>query len=124
MGVVFFIGIVEEVNGEISKIKIYEEYKDGLEGIENYKKILILYWFHKRDDYRNRQTLKVHPKGDKTSPMRGVFATRSPSRPNPIGVTPVELVGIEGNILYVKGLDAYPGSPIVDIKPIKRKEKF
>lgn len=120
MGVIFFIGIVEEVDKRVSKIKIYDEYKEGLEGLGNYKRILILYWFHKRDDYRNRQTLKVHPKGNAGLPKVGVFATQSPSRPNPIGVTAVELIKIEGNLLYVTGLDAYPGSPILDIKPIAK----
>ncbi len=121
IGVINFIGRVEDVEGDISKIMIYREYKDGLLGLENFSKILILYWFHRRDDFRNRNTLKVHPKGNKNLPLVGIFATRSPSRPNPIGATIVKLIRIEECYLYVRGLDALPGSPIIDIKPVKRK---
>jgi len=60
--------------------------------------------------------LQVHPRGDLARPKRGVFTTRSPVRPNPIGLTRVELVKRQGNILIVQGLDAFEGSPVLDIK--------
>jgi len=65
---------------------------------------------------KDRKTLKVHPQGDRNKPLRGVFSLRSPMRPNPIGLTRVRITRREGNILFVKGLDALDGSPIIDIK--------
>jgi tRNA-Thr(GGU) m(6)t(6)A37 methyltransferase TsaA len=61
--------------------------------------------------------MKLHPKGNPDNPLVGVFASRSPNRPNPIGVTKVKLLEVRGNILVVKGLDALNGTPVLDIKP-------
>jgi tRNA-Thr(GGU) m(6)t(6)A37 methyltransferase TsaA len=65
----------------------------------------------------DRQKLQAHPMGDVTTEKRGVFALRSPMRPNPIGLTRVRLVERKGNILIVEGLDAFDESPVIDIKP-------
>jgi tRNA-Thr(GGU) m(6)t(6)A37 methyltransferase TsaA len=116
-GEVRFIGKVTEVNEEISTILIYPEFCDGLFRLDEYSHINILYWFHLRDDENHRGTLKVVPKRHDETAERGVFASHSPSRPNPIGLTDVEIISIEGCILTVKGLDALVESPIVDIKP-------
>jgi tRNA-Thr(GGU) m(6)t(6)A37 methyltransferase TsaA len=66
--------------------------------------------------------MKLHPKGNPDNPLVGVFASRSPNRPNPIGVTRVKLLKVNGNILTVKGLDAFNGTPVIDIKPARRPE--
>ena len=121
-GTVFFIGRVEEVVGYKTKIKIYDEYREGLEGLEEHNKIIIIFWFHKNDNLKGRSILKVFPRGDKKRKMRGVFATRSPMRPNPIGITIVDLLKVEKDHIVVKNLDALPGSPIIDIKPAKKGE--
>ena len=121
-GTVFFIGRVDEVKGKLSKITIFNEFLPGLHGLKVGEKIIILYWFHKRDNLKERNVLMVHPKGDPRNPMRGVFSTRSPSRPNPIGLTIVEIEEIKENTITVRGLDALPGSPIIDIKPAKENE--
>ena len=76
-------------------------------------KIVVLCWMHEA----NRRLLKVHPRGKEDVPKRGVFATRSPHRPNPISLHTVELLGIRGNVLRVRGMDAIDGTPVVDIKP-------
>jgi len=115
--IVRFIGVVETVEGEISKIRIFTEYVIGLDGMMRYKKLYVLYWFHEADDEAHRSTLKVVPRRHGETEERGVFSTHSPHRPNPIGLTPVELVGVEGDTLTVRGLDAFEGSPILDIKP-------
>jgi len=65
----------------------------------------------------DRKILQAHPRGDVTKERRGVFALRSPMRPNPIGLTKVKLIERKGNILIVEGLDAFNGSPVLDIKP-------
>jgi tRNA (Thr-GGU) A37 N-methylase len=76
-------------------------------------KIVVLCWMHEAD----RDRLKVHPQGKEDRPLRGVFATRSPHRPNPISLHTVELLEIRGNVLRVRGMDAIDGTPVVDIKP-------
>ena len=102
-----------------AEIEIFSPYVDGLQEIEAYEELLILYWMNRLDE-NARQVLNVHPRGDKTRPMRGVFSTRSPYRPNPIGLSKVRLVERKGNILHVEGLDALNGSPVIDIKKVDR----
>jgi tRNA-Thr(GGU) m(6)t(6)A37 methyltransferase TsaA len=116
-GTVNFIGVVEKVEGEFSTILIYPQYAAGLDGLDTYKRLYILYWLHEGDSPARRATLKVVPRRHGATEERGVFSTHSPHRPNPIGLTTVDLLNIEGNKLLVHGLDAFEGSPIVDIKP-------
>ena len=112
-----FIGFVKESGEEEAKIEIFQEFHDGLRGIDEFSHLIILYWFHLRDSEKERRTLLVFPRRHAVNVEKGVFACRSPSRPNPIGLCVVELVKIEGRILTVKGLDAFKESPIIDIKP-------
>ena len=93
-------------------LEIFTEYGDGLEGIEAGQTIVVLFWLHES----SRDILKVHPRGNKENPMRGVFSTRSPVRPNPIGVSELEVLNIEGTRLQVRGLDVLDNTPIIDIK--------
>ena len=111
-----FIGLVES-SGELSRVKISPEFCAGLESLSNFSHITILYWFHLRDNEEERGTLQVVPRRHPGAPQVGVFASRSPSRPNPIGLCVVELTKIEDCTLLVRGLDAFEGSPIIDIKP-------
>ena len=108
--------MVEE-EGETSKVRIYPKYTAALQGIEGFSHVIILYWFHLRDNTKDRGTLKVVPKRHPGAPEVGVFACRSPTRPNPIGLCVTQLLQIENNVLIVKGLDALRDSPIIDIKP-------
>ena len=86
----------------------------GLEGLIPGQKIMVIFHFHLS---QQAYDLQQHPKRDRSRPKRGVFALRSPQRPNAIGVTTVDLVRIEENVLYVKNLDAVDGTPVLDIKP-------
>jgi tRNA (adenine37-N6)-methyltransferase len=86
---------------------------EGLQGLKPGQQIMVVFHFHMSEDY----DLLQHPHGDEERPKRGVFALRSPRRPNPIGVTAVVLVSIEGNTLCVRGLDAVNGTPVLDLKP-------
>ncbi|MBS7659277.1 MAG: tRNA (N6-threonylcarbamoyladenosine(37)-N6)-methyltransferase TrmO [Candidatus Bathyarchaeia archaeon] len=117
MGEVRFIGIVEETRDEKAKIRIYPEFKSGLKGIDGFSHIIVLYWIHLRDTEKDRSTLLVYPRRHKVNIETGVFACRSPSRPNPIGLCVVKLLEVKDDSIIVKGLDAIEGSPIVDIKP-------
>ncbi|MEM2202633.1 MAG: tRNA (N6-threonylcarbamoyladenosine(37)-N6)-methyltransferase TrmO [Candidatus Bathyarchaeia archaeon] len=116
-GEVYFIGVVEKAGDEEAKIRIFPEFCSGLKDVEEFSHLIVLYWFHLRDNEANRRTLIVFPKRHMVNVEKGVFACRSPSRPNPIGLCVVELVKREDCVLTVRGLDAFEGSPIIDIKP-------
>ena len=92
-------------------LEILPEFAEGLQDIEKEPHHIVLYWLDRSD----RNKLKAIP--PHTGIEHGVFATRSPARPNPIGICIVELVGREGNLLFVRGLDAIEGTPLLDIKP-------
>ena len=97
----------------VTEIVIDDNYSDGLEGIEEYSHLIILYWLDKVDKVK----LKMRPQGKKDVPEVGIFACRCPWRPNPIGMTTVKVIERNGNILRVKGLDVLDGTPLIDIKP-------
>ena len=99
-----------------SKIVIKEEYADCLDGIEDFSHVVVLFWTNKVPD-NARKIKKVHPAGLKKMPIKGIFATRSPVRPNPICKTTVKLLERKGDTLIVEGLDAIDNTPVIDIKP-------
>ena len=115
-GSVNYMGVVESV-GAVSTIRIYPEYCAALLGLEGFSHLIVLYWFHERDNQKHRTVLQVNLPRHKGAPLSGVFASRSPSRPNPVGLTVTELASVDGCKVRVHGLDALPGSPIIDIKP-------
>ena len=98
-----------------SQIIIFNEYIKALEGIKDFSHIIVLFWLNKISSKDMR--LKVHPRGRDDLPLLGIFATRSMFRPNPIGLTIVELIKVEKNKLTVRGLDAFDLTPVIDIKP-------
>jgi len=87
---------------------------DGLRDIAQDAELLVLTWL----DRANRDVLMVHPRGDVTRPQQGVFSTRSPHRPNPIGLHRVTVVAVDGLRVQVRDMEAIDGTPIVDIKPV------
>ena len=98
-----------------ARLEIHPEFVDCLDGIQPGQDIWILTWLHEA----RRSVLKVHPRGELQNPLMGVFATRSPDRPNPIGLHRAKLVSREGDrILQVHGLEAIDGTPVIDIKPV------
>ena len=100
----------------VSKIVFREDLTEALEGVEEFSHMFVLFWLNEVSD-EDRKVMKVHPRGRADMPLLGSLATRTPYRPNPIGLTRVKLLKIEGNILTVQGLDAYDGTPVLDIKP-------
>ena len=118
IGYVKTIAVGDEVKEKtlISQIVVHKELVDGLSGISGYSHLFVLFYLNQITDDQ-RRTLRVHPRGRMELPLTGVFAVRTMLRPNPIGLTIVELVSVEGNILTVKGLDAFDGTPVLDIKP-------
>jgi len=96
-----------------SRLVFRKEYVDGLYRVSHFKHIWVIFGFHKSKE----TNLKVHPRHDQSIPIVGVFASCSPTRPNKLGLTLVRLVGVKGNVVTVRGLDAFDGSPVFDIKP-------
>ncbi|MCX6690365.1 MAG: tRNA (N6-threonylcarbamoyladenosine(37)-N6)-methyltransferase TrmO [Methanoregula sp.] len=99
------------LSGKTAEIVIDPQYRDGLFRLKGEKHLIVLAWFDRSD----RTFLRVTPPG--TMVEHGVFATRSPDRPNPIGLSVVDLIGIKDGVLEVRGLDSLDGTPIIDIKP-------
>jgi tRNA-Thr(GGU) m(6)t(6)A37 methyltransferase TsaA len=96
---------------KISQIEVFKEFEEGLKDVEGFSHIIVIFWFHKSQGYH----LLVKTPWDDI--LHGLFATRSPHRPCPLGLTVVELISRQKNILEVKGLDAIDGTPLLDIKP-------
>lgn len=118
------VGEVGKSKGKgLKEIIVYEEFAPGLAGIEEHIFLTIVWWLHHsendRDTLQFKPTLvKIVPRGGSRSlELHGVFSSRAPLRPNPIAITVVQLIDVEENILTVRGLDALPGSPVLDIKP-------
>ena len=100
-----------KLDGPVCTIEIFEPWVAGLQGLEQLKHAQAVYWLH-----QSRRDLVVQsPKHDPK--RRGVFALRSPVRPNPIGISTVEIVSIDGNMMRVRGLDCIDGTPLIDLKP-------
>ena len=94
-------------------LEVVDWAEEALEGLAVGDEILIITWFHRA----HRDRMRVHPRSDPNHPLTGVFATRSPDRPNPLGLHPVTVKAIEGRRLLVGPIEAIDGTPVVDIKP-------
>jgi tRNA-Thr(GGU) m(6)t(6)A37 methyltransferase TsaA len=99
-----------------SEIVIKKRFGKGLLGISGFSHVFVLYWMHKMSE-PERKILRIHPRHRLYLPKQGIFATRSHFRPNPIGLSVVKLLRRRSNVLIVKGLDAFDGTPVLDIKP-------
>lgn len=130
METITFIGTVHSSLKEISdcplqenegapqvSITIAKEYQEALSGLKVGDKILLMTWLHKA----NRATLMTKPRNNPTSAVTGVFATRSPDRPNPIGIHIVEILAMNGNQIKIDNLEVIDGTPVVDIKTMLNK---
>ena len=104
----------EEIRAVESRIVLDPDLVAGMQGLEAGQQLMVVFHFHRTEGFN----LLQHPRGDRSRPRRGVFALCSPRRPNPIGVTVVDLLEIYGNILRVRGLDAINGTPVLDLKPV------
>jgi tRNA-Thr(GGU) m(6)t(6)A37 methyltransferase TsaA len=104
--------VPETIAAAESRVVVAPELVEGLTGLEAGQRVMVVFYFHRVQSY----ALLQHPRGDCSRPRRGVFALHTPYRPNPIGVTVVDLLAVEGNVLRVRGLDALNGTPVLDIK--------
>jgi tRNA-Thr(GGU) m(6)t(6)A37 methyltransferase TsaA len=100
-------------------IEVFPSYARGLKDIEGFSHIYVIWWFNRSKGYK----LQFCPFRESIPPPRGLFATRSPHRVNPIGLTVVRLVKREGRILHVRGVDMVEGTPVLDLKPYTRRDR-
>ena len=112
----FPVGKVKK-SGGITTIEICKEYKDSVLGLDQFSHVIALYWFHKNDTPEKRKTLRVHPRAKVINPRTGVFATRSPRRPNLIGLSVCRILSVENNVVRIDSIDAFHDSPVLDLKP-------
>lgn len=99
-------------------IRVFPEHGERLQGIDGFSHLQVVFWPHMIDPQKRKTLEKVHPRGMKEIDLQGIFATRSPVRPNPLLITIVRLEKREGLSLYVKGLDCINDTPVLDIKPV------
>jgi len=100
-----------------SKLIFEKEFVDGLFKLGHFDHVWVIFGF----DRMHETAMMVHPQHDPRKPLVGVFASRSPTRPNKLGLTLVQLIGVRRNVVTVKGLDAFDGSPVYDIKPFEEE---
>ncbi len=110
------VGIVIKSAGSTG-IEIFPGFRDALLGMEGFSHIIVLYWFDRNDTPEKRGTLRVYPRADKNNPLTGVFATRSPRRPNLIGLAVCKIKAVEQDRILVDKIDAFDQTPVIDIKP-------
>ena len=103
-------------SSEISRIVIDPIYEKGLLGLDAFSHIIVVYYLHEAK-FDMQKDLIRRPRGREDMPMTGIFAQRAKDRPNPVGITTVELVQVSGNVVTVQGLDAINETPVIDIKP-------
>ena len=110
------IGWVRKADGK-TFIEVDKRYQPALLGVDRVKSLWVLWWFDRNDTPEKRATLQVHPRGDPDNPLRGVFATRSPYRPNLIALSDVDVIAVRGNVIEIDGIDAFADTPVLDLKP-------
>lgn len=109
------IGSVQKEDGR-TYIVLKEQYAPGLMGLDQFSHVTVIYWFHLNDTPEKRAVLQVHPQGNEANPMRGVFATHSPMRPNLIAISRCKILAVRDNVIEVDGIDAFADTPVLDLK--------
>lgn len=104
--------------GETSKtLRIFPEYAPALKGLEAFSHVMVFYWLDRNDTPEKRRILQVNPRGDKKNPLTGIFACRSPFRPNLIALSTCRILSIKDGLVNVDTIDAFDETPILDLKP-------
>ena len=110
------IGWVRKAEGRTT-IEIDPSYQPAMLGLERFDSIWVIYWFDRNDTPERRRILQVHPQANPDNPIRGVFATRAPVRPNLIALSRVRILAIRGSTIEIDAIDAFADTPVLDIKP-------
>ena len=110
------IGRVQK-SGDRTLIVLEKKCEPGLLGLDQWSHVQVIWWFDKNDTAERRAILQVHPRGDHRNPLTGVFACRAPVRPNLIALSLCKVVSVKENVVEVEKIDAFEGTPVLDIKP-------
>ena len=112
------IGWIRKADDQTT-IELKKKYQPGLLGLEGFSHVYVYWWFDRNNTPEKRAILRIHPSppGNMKHPLTGVFATRSPFRPNLIAMTLCEIVSVKNNVVQIKGIDAFADTPVLDIKP-------
>lgn len=112
------IGVVRKSNGE-TRLEIDGKYRQMFTGLESYSHINVIWWFSENDNEDARSLPMVHPNHNLELPLQGIFATRSPKRPNPVALSAVKVLKIdfEACVIWIDDIEAFDGTPVIDIKP-------
>ncbi|MHB1034267.1 MAG: tRNA (N6-threonylcarbamoyladenosine(37)-N6)-methyltransferase TrmO [Pirellulales bacterium] len=113
---VYPIGRVKMSEGR-TLIVLDKKYQPGLLGLERWSHVQVIWWFDKNDSPGKRSLLQVHPRGNAANPLTGVFACRAPVRPNLIALSLCRIVSVKENVVEVETIDAFEGTPVLDLKP-------
>jgi len=113
---IYPVGWVRKADGK-TFIEIEKQYEDALLGLDGFSHIHVIWWFHKNDTPEKRRVLRVHPRANPDNPLTGVFATRSPVRPNLTALTVCKILSVEGRRVSIESIDAFDGTPVIDLKP-------
>ncbi len=112
---VYPIGWVRKADGRTTVV-VDKKYQPALLGLGQFSHVWVLYWFDRNDTPEKRSILQVHPQGKRENPIRGVFATHSPVRPNPIAMTRCKIISVKENVIEIEDIDAFPDTPVLDLK--------
>ncbi len=108
------IGVIKK--NKAIQIELFPKYQEGLLGLTEFSHIVVCYWLHDNDNIKGRNTLRVRPRANPNNPVTGVFATRSPKRPNPLAISVCKLISVKNTLISIDNIDARNNSPVVDIK--------
>jgi len=114
---IYPVGVIHNKKDETTRIEIDVDYTDALLGVDGFSHLIVFYWFHENDSPEKRSVLQVHPRKNRKNPLTGVFGTHSPLRPNLIAISFCRKLAIENNTIFIDRIDAFDGSPVIDIKP-------
>ena len=112
---VYPIGWVRKTEGR-TMIAVDKKYQRALLGLDQFSHVWVLYWFDRNDTPEKRSILQVHPQGKRENPIRGVFATHSPVRPNLIAMSRCKIISVKENVIEIEDIDAFPDTPVLDLK--------
>ena len=110
------IGQVQKAGGR-TLLVVEKKYQDGLLGLDHWSHVQVFWWFDRNDTSEKRAILQVHPRGNPQNPLTGVFACRAPVRPNLIALSLCKIISVKDNVAEVEKIDAFEGTPILDLKP-------
>jgi len=110
------VGRVQK-KGKSVTLRIFDRYADALKELDGFSHVWVLYWFDKNDTPRKRSILQVHPRGNRKNPLTGVFACRSPVRPNLIALSLCRILSVKAGVVQIDKIDAFDETPILDLKP-------